>query len=78
MWNNQKYKIIYDEVENGLKVDTKLSYEHIQLIHYSVMNVRLAAQTLSATTAVSLEHTMERILLRPHYFVKIWIIFLMY
>ena len=53
MWNNQKYKIIYDEVENGLKVDTKLSYEHIQLIHYSVMNVRLAAQTLSATTAVS-------------------------
>ena len=60
MWNNQKYiicnhvtKIVCDEVENGLKVDTKLSYEHIQLIHYSVMNVRLAAQTLSATTAVS-------------------------
>ena len=58
MWNNQKYiiwnhvaKIVYDEVENGLKVDTKLSYEHIQLTHYSVMNVRLAAQTLSATTA---------------------------
>ena len=58
MWNNQKYiiwnhvaKIVYDEVENGLKVDTNLSYEHIQLTHYSVMNVRLAAQTLSATTA---------------------------
>ena len=46
MWNNQKYiiwnhvaKIVCDEVENGLKVDTKLSYEHIQLTHYSVMNV---------------------------------------
>ena len=58
MWNNQKYiiwnhvaKIVYDEVENRLKVDTKLSCEHIQLTHYSVMNVRLAAQTLSATTA---------------------------
>ena len=58
MWNNQKYiiwnhfaKIIYDEVENGPRVDTKLSYEHIQLTHYSVMNVRLAAQTRSATTA---------------------------
>ena len=58
MWNNQKHiiwnyvgRIIYDEVENGLKVDAKLSYEHIQLTHYSVMNVRLAAQTLSATTA---------------------------
>ena len=43
-------KLFYCEVENGLNVDTKLSYEHVQLIHYSVMNVRLAAQTLSATT----------------------------
>ena len=58
MWNNQKYiiwnhfaKIICDEVENGPRVDTKLSYEHIQLTHYSVMNVRLAAKTRSATTA---------------------------
>ena len=58
MWNNQKYiiwnhvaKIVYDEVENGLKVDTKLSHEHIRLSHYSIMNVRLAAQILSATTA---------------------------
>ena len=46
MWNNQKYilwnhvgKIVYDEAEKELKVDTKLSYEHIQLTHYSVMNV---------------------------------------
>ena len=78
MWNNQKYRIIYDKVENGLKVDTKLSYKHIQLIHYSVMNVRLAAQTLRATTAVSWEHTVERILLRLHYFVKIWTILLMH
>ena len=44
-------KIVYDEVENGLKIDAKLSYEHIQLTHYSVMNVRLAAQIFSATTA---------------------------
>ena len=28
-----------------------MSYEHTQLSHYSIMNVRLAAQTLSATTA---------------------------
>ena len=46
MCNNQKYiiwnhvaKIVYDEVENRLKVDAKLSYEHIQLTHCSVMNV---------------------------------------
>ena len=58
MWNNQKciicnhvVKIVYDKVENGLKVDTKLPYEHIQLTPYSVMNVRLAAQTRSATIA---------------------------
>ena len=44
-------KIVYDELENGLKIDAKLSYEHIQLTHYSVMNVRLAAQIFSATTA---------------------------
>ena len=28
-----------------------MSYEHTELSHYSIMNVRLAAQTLSATTA---------------------------
>ena len=61
MWNNQKYvirnhvaKIVYDEVENGLKVYTKLSYEHIQLTHYSLMNVRLALQTLNGTEASAL------------------------
>ena len=74
MWNNQKCiiwnhvaKIVYDKVENGLKVDTKLSYEHIQLTPYSVMNVRLAAQTSSATIASVLrayygEDTSETIL----------------
>ena len=58
MWNNQKHitwnhvaKIVYDEVENGLKVDVKLSYEHVQTINYSVMYIRLTARTLSATTA---------------------------
>ena len=74
MWNNQKCiiwnrvaKIVYDEVENGLKIDAKLSYEHIQLTHYSIMNVRLAAQTLSATTgsvlrtcyALNVRNTLE-------------------
>ena len=46
MCNNQKCiiwnhvgKIVYDEVENGLKVDTKLPYEHIQPTHDSAMNV---------------------------------------
>ena len=50
IWNNQKCiiwnhvaKIVYDEVENELKVDAKLYYKHIQLTHYFVMNVQLAA-----------------------------------
>ena len=38
MWNHVA-KIVYDEVENGLKADTKLSHEHIQLSHYSIINV---------------------------------------
>ena len=28
---------VYDEVENELKVDTRLSHELIQLTHYSVL-----------------------------------------
>ena len=58
MWSNQKYIIwnhvtttVYDEVENELKVDTRLSHELIQLTHYSVLYLRLAVQTLSAATA---------------------------
>ena len=58
MWSNQKYIIwnhvtttVYDEVENELKVDTRLSHELIQLTHYSVLYLWLAAQTLSAATA---------------------------
>ena len=46
VWNKQKYiiwnhvaKIVYNEIENGLRNDTKLPYEHIQLTHYSVINV---------------------------------------
>eukprot|EP00112_Aurelia_sp_Birch-Aquarium-sp1_P011130 Seg2347.6 transcript_id=Seg2347.6/GoldUCD/mRNA.D3Y31 product="Transposable element P transposase" protein_id=Seg2347.6/GoldUCD/D3Y31 len=58
MWNDGKYllwqhfaKIVNDDAENGLKLCPKLSVEHTQLNAYSVMNVRLAAQSLSETTA---------------------------
>ena len=58
MWNNGKYiiwkhlvQIVKNDMENGLKVCPKLTPEHIELTAYSVMNVRLAAQALSETTA---------------------------
>ena len=46
-------KLFFDEVEKGLKVDTKFSYEDVQLTHYSVMNIRLVAQTLNTRQPVS-------------------------
>lgn len=58
MWNNLNFiiwihvaKIVNYDVENGSKVDENLSQEYIELLHNSVMNLRLAAQALSSTTA---------------------------
>ena len=54
MWNSGFHLLwshisnLYNENSNyGLKLVSKLTYEHISLSPYSVMNVRLAAQVLS-------------------------------
>ena len=54
LWNNGKY-ILWTHILNVYKRDseshlqrTKLTADHVQLTPYSVMNVRLAAQVLSA------------------------------
>lgn len=58
MWNNGFYviwqhimQLYYQDVDNGLKVLPKLTYDHIHLNPYSKMRVNLAAQVLSASTA---------------------------
>ena len=42
-------KLVYDELNNGLKLLPKLSNDHTSLTPYSVMNVRLAVQVLSSS-----------------------------
>lgn len=56
MWKNDKYilwhhiaQIYYEDIDCNLKFLPKLTYDHIKLTPYSVMNVRLAAQILSST-----------------------------
>ena len=44
------------DIENGLKVIPKISYDHIKLTPYSVMRVNLAAQVLSSTMFTVLSH----------------------
>ena len=58
MWKERNFilwdhlcKILDDELENGLKLNPKLTINHIQLSSFSCMNVKLAAQTLSVTNA---------------------------
>ena len=58
MWNggmfliwNHIASIFYEDQECGLHLFPKLTYEHIKLTPYSVMNVRLAAQVLSSTVS---------------------------
>ena len=54
MWNSE-FHLLWSHISNlynenlnyGLKLVPKLTYEHISLSPYSVMNVRLAAQVLS-------------------------------
>ena len=56
MWNNGQYilwqhitEIFYQDIDSGLKLLPKLTYEHVNLNAYSVMRVNLAAQVLSAS-----------------------------
>lgn len=58
MWNDGNYvlwqhitALYYEDVDNGLKLLPRLTYEHINLNAYSVMRVNLAAQVLSASVA---------------------------
>ena len=58
MWNDGMYiiwnhiaDIFYEDRECGLHILPKLSYEHIKLTPYSIMNVKLAAQVLSSTVS---------------------------
>ena len=57
LWDHLR-KILDDESENGLKLNSKLTVNHIQLSSFSCMNVKLAAQTLSATNANILEQLL--------------------
>ena len=61
MWNNGHYliwehiaKILLDELANGVKCTTKTTSIYVQLNSFSCMNVKLAAQALSATTSTLL------------------------
>lgn len=58
MWNDRNYvqwqhivQLFYQDVENGLKLMLRLTYDHIKLNSYSTMRESLAAQILSATVA---------------------------
>ena len=39
----------YADVDSGLRLIPKITYEHINLTRYSCMNVKLAVQVLSST-----------------------------
>lgn len=58
MWNGGLYVLwqhisamFFQDVDNGLKLLPRLTYDHIHLNSYSVMRVNLAAQVLSASVA---------------------------
>ena len=53
IWNHTA-DIFYEDRECGLHILPKLSYEHVKLTPYSVMNVKLAAQVLSSTVSKTL------------------------
>ncbi|XP_065654860.1 uncharacterized protein LOC136081473 [Hydra vulgaris] len=63
MWNggmfilwNHIADIFYEDRECGLHILPKLTFEHIKLTPYSIMNVKLAAQVLSSTVSKVLLH----------------------
>ena len=56
MWNDGMHllwshirEMFYDDINHGLHIFPKLTYDHINLTSYSKMNVRLAVQVLSHT-----------------------------
>ena len=62
IWNNGQYilwqhitEIFYQDIDSGLKLLPKLTYEHVNLNAYSVMQMNLAAQVLSASVAAVLK-----------------------
>ena len=62
MWNNGNYilwqhisQLFYQDIDSGLKLLPKLTYDHIHLTSYSVMRVNLATQVLSASVAAVLK-----------------------
>lgn len=61
MWNDGHYllwqyivQLFYQDVENGLKLLPRLTFDHIKLTSYSTMRVNLAAQVLGASVAAVL------------------------
>ena len=62
MWNNGNFltwnhisKLFYDDLDCGLHLVPNISNDHISLTPFSVMNVRLAAQTLSESVFQALQ-----------------------
>lgn len=62
MWNDGLFilwqhitQIFYQDMENGLKLLPKLTFDHINLNSNSIMRVNLAAQVLSASVAAVLK-----------------------
>ena len=62
MWNDGLFilwqpitQIFYQDMENGLKLLPKLTYDHINLNSYSIMRVNLVAQVLNASVAAVLK-----------------------
>ena len=58
MWNDGLYilwqhitEMFHQDLDNGLKLLPRLTYDHVNLNAYSVMRVNLAAQVLSASVA---------------------------
>ena len=47
--------MFYQDIDSGLKLLPRLTYDHIHLTSYSVMRVNLAAQVLSASVATVLK-----------------------
>jgi hypothetical protein len=47
--------MVYEDLNNGLKLLPRLTYEHVNLNAYSKMRVNLAAQVLSSTVATVLK-----------------------
>ena len=50
LWNHIS-DLFYEDRSTGLHILPKLTYDHIKLTPYSIMNVKLAAQVLSSTVS---------------------------